>query len=76
MVADFLTRKTTSIDVDRLIAAVRSEDQANSLSNLGVRVIQLDLTDEDTVVESVLSHNSMNPSPAIFMSENNSPIAS
>lgn len=62
--------------MDRLIAAVRSEDQANSLSNLGVRVIQLDLTDEDTVVKSVLSYNSMNPSPTVFLPENNSPIAS
>ncbi|CRL22542.1 NAD(P)-binding domain [Penicillium camemberti] len=59
IVADFLARKTISTDVDRLIAAVRSEDQANSLSNLGVRVIQLDLTDEDTVVKSVLSHNTL-----------------
>ncbi|KAJ5686910.1 hypothetical protein N7536_009529 [Penicillium majusculum] len=76
LVADFLARKTTSIDVDRLIAAVRSEDQANSLSNLGVRVIQLDLTDEDTVVKSVLSYNisivihtasSINPTLALHL---------
>ncbi|CAI7569276.1 unnamed protein product [Penicillium discolor] len=76
LVADFLARKTTSIDVDRLIATVRSEDQANSLSNLGVRVIQLDLTDEDTVVKSVLSYNisivihtasSINPTLALHL---------
>ncbi|CAI7586243.1 unnamed protein product [Penicillium palitans] len=76
IVADFLARKTISTDVDRLIAAVRSEDQANSLSNLGVRVIQLDLTDEDTVVKSVLSHNigivihtasSINPTLALHL---------
>ncbi|OQD60496.1 hypothetical protein PENPOL_c023G10563 [Penicillium polonicum] len=76
ILADFLARKTTSIDVDRLIAAVRSEDQADSLSNLGIRVIQLDLTDEDTVVKTVLSHNisivihtasSINPSLALHL---------
>ncbi|KAJ5195726.1 hypothetical protein N7449_006205 [Penicillium cf. viridicatum] len=53
-----------------------SEDQADSLSNLGVRVIQLDLTDEDTVVKSVLSHNisivihtasSINPTLALHL---------
>ncbi|CAI7655918.1 unnamed protein product [Penicillium glandicola] len=75
IVADFLA-KNISINVDQLIAVVRSEDQAKSLSNLGVHVLQLDLTDEDAVVKSVLLHNinivihtasSINPSPALHL---------
>ena len=55
------------MEKNQLVAVVRSKDQANSLSNLGVRVLQLDLTDEEAVVKSVLRHNSMRPSPIAFL---------
>ena len=43
-----------------IIAAVRSEEQAKSLSKLGINVLQLDLTDENAVLETVVGHDSMN----------------
>ncbi|CAL5871785.1 uncharacterized protein PFLUO_LOCUS6038 [Penicillium psychrofluorescens] len=76
IIADFLASKTTSIGADRLVAAVRSENQANSLSKLGISVLRLDLADEDAVVESVLRHNisivihtasSVNPDLALYL---------
>lgn len=67
IVADFLAKKTASINADRLVAAVRSESQANSLSKLGVRILQLDLLDEEAVVRSVLHYNSMRTSPITFL---------
>lgn len=42
---------------ENIIAAVRSEEQVKSLSKLGITVLQLDLTDESAVVESLLKHN-------------------
>jgi uncharacterized protein YbjT (DUF2867 family) len=41
-----------------VIAAVRSKEQADALSKLGIRVLQLDLSEEYDVTESVLRHNS------------------
>lgn len=59
LVADLLANKDTRVENERIIAAVRSEEQAKALSDLGINVLQLDLTDEKVVVESLLHHNSM-----------------
>lgn len=42
---------------ENIIAAVRSEEQATALSKLEITVLQLDLTNENAVVESILRHN-------------------
>jgi uncharacterized protein YbjT (DUF2867 family) len=42
----------------RITAAVRSDEQAKLLSESGINVVQLDLTDEKAVVESLVKHNS------------------
>ncbi|KAJ5893612.1 hypothetical protein N7495_005303 [Penicillium taxi] len=55
IVADFLARNT--VDAGRLFAAVRTEEQAISLSKLCVHVLQLDLTDKDAVIKSLLAHD-------------------
>lgn len=60
MVADFLTRDSKKIRKDQIIAAVRSEEQAAALKKLGINVLQVDLTDEKAVIESILRYNSMN----------------
>jgi hypothetical protein len=62
MLADFLTRSDSLIEKNNISAAVRSEEQANILSKLGINVLKLDLTDEKAVVEGLLSNNSTKPS--------------
>jgi hypothetical protein len=57
LIADFLNRKDLSIERDQIVAAVRSEEQANLLSNLGIGVLRVDLANEAEVVEGVLRHN-------------------
>jgi saccharopine dehydrogenase-like NADP-dependent oxidoreductase len=42
----------------RITAVVRSDEQAKLLSESGINVLQLDLTDEKAVVESLVKHNS------------------
>lgn len=39
-------------------AAVRSEAQAQALSKLGINVLRLDLSDEESVVESLHAYDS------------------
>ena len=56
--ADFLASSNTLIKKQRIIATVRSEEQAKAVSKLGISVLQLDLTDEEAVVESFLHHES------------------
>ena len=58
IVADFLASNNTLIKREHISAAVRSEEQAKALSKLGINVLQLDLTDEKAVVESLLRHDS------------------
>jgi hypothetical protein len=58
LVADFLASNNTLIEKEHINAAVRSEEQAKALSKLGINVLQLDLTDEKAVVESLLRHDS------------------
>ncbi len=43
---------------ENIIAAVRSQEQANALSKLGVKVLQLDLTNESAMVDSLLGSDS------------------
>ena len=62
MLADFLARSDSLIEKNNISAAVRSEEQANILSKLGINVLKLDLTDEKAVVEGLLSNNSTKPS--------------
>lgn len=54
VVADFLAGKNIRIEKEHICVAVRSKEQAKALSKLGINVLQLDLTDEKTVVESLL----------------------
>jgi uncharacterized protein YbjT (DUF2867 family) len=58
MLADFLARSDSLTEKNNISAAVRSEEQANILSKLGINVLKLDLTDEKAVVEGLLSNNS------------------
>ncbi|KAL9086375.1 MAG: hypothetical protein Q9165_007161 [Trypethelium subeluteriae] len=55
--ADFLISNNALIAKDNISAAVRSEEQAKALSNLGINVLQLDLTDENAVIESLLRYD-------------------
>ncbi|MCJ1432429.1 hypothetical protein MMC27_001785 [Xylographa pallens] len=57
IVADFLANNNNLIRKAHIVAAVRSEEQAKSLSKLGITVLQLDLTDENAVVEALLRYN-------------------
>ncbi|KAH7407104.1 hypothetical protein BKA64DRAFT_571722 [Cadophora sp. MPI-SDFR-AT-0126] len=41
----------------RIIAAVRSDEQGKLLSDAGINVLQLDLTDEKSVVDGLVKHN-------------------
>ncbi|KAI9832678.1 MAG: hypothetical protein M1819_004263 [Sarea resinae] len=76
VVADFLASNSTLIKKEQITAAVRSAEQANALSKSGINVLQLDLTDEKAVVDSVLRHNigiaintasSIDPRPALHL---------
>ncbi|KAJ5587254.1 uncharacterized protein N7459_003019 [Penicillium hispanicum] len=57
LTANFLNGKDPSIEKDQIVAAVRSKEQVNALSKLGIPVLQLDLADEKSVTESILYHN-------------------
>ncbi|KAK9779764.1 putative NAD-dependent epimerase/dehydratase domain-containing protein [Seiridium cardinale] len=56
IVADFLSKDNAALGREHIHAAVRSDDQAKALSALGVNVLRLDLTDEKSVVDNLLSH--------------------
>ncbi|KAJ5167023.1 uncharacterized protein N7482_005804 [Penicillium canariense] len=55
--AHLLAKTNGLIQKDQVIAAVRSKEQADAVSKLGIRVLQLDLSNEKDVTESVLHHN-------------------
>ncbi|KAL2815836.1 hypothetical protein BDW59DRAFT_166649 [Aspergillus cavernicola] len=57
LIADFLSDKNPFISKDQIVAAVRSKEQANALSKLGIPVLQLDLADEKAVIGAILYHN-------------------
>ena len=42
----------------RVIAAVRSDEQAKVLTESGINVLQLDLTNKDAVIAGLLKYNS------------------
>ncbi|MCJ1385555.1 hypothetical protein MMC17_008678 [Xylographa soralifera] len=76
LVAEFLASKSILFKKADIIAAVRSKEQAEALSKLGSRVLQLDLTNEKAVVETLLRHNicivvhtasSINPTLALHL---------
>ncbi|KAF2493074.1 NAD(P)-binding protein [Lophium mytilinum] len=54
VLADFISRTNGLIKAENISAAVRSEDQVQALSKLGVNVIQVDLRNEAAVNEAVL----------------------
>jgi len=58
LVADFLASKNPVLQEARISASVRSAEQAEALSKLGVNVFRLDLSDEHAVTETVLDNNS------------------
>lgn len=58
MLADFISHTNSPIKAANISAAVRSEEQAQSLSKLSVNVIQVDLSDEAAVKEAVLRNES------------------
>jgi saccharopine dehydrogenase-like NADP-dependent oxidoreductase len=58
IIADFLSSSSPVLKRSRITAAVRSDEQAKLLSESGINVLQLDLTDEKAVVESLVKHNS------------------
>ena len=55
IVADFLA--SNKFEKEQVIAAVRSEEQAEAMSELGINVLRPDLSNEKTVVESILRHD-------------------
>ncbi|PMD21477.1 NAD(P)-binding protein [Hyaloscypha hepaticicola] len=57
IIADFLSSSSPVLKRSRITAAVRSDEQAKLLSESGINVLQLDLTDEKAVVESLVKHN-------------------
>ncbi|KAF7557241.1 hypothetical protein G7Z17_g782 [Cylindrodendrum hubeiense] len=54
ILADFITRTTGPFSRANISAAVRSEAQVESLANLGINVVLVDLSDEASVTEVVL----------------------
>ncbi|KAI1378883.1 NAD(P)-binding protein [Hypoxylon crocopeplum] len=56
ILADFISRTTSLIKAVNISAAVRTEEQAKSLSKLGVNVVQVNLKDETAVREAVLGN--------------------
>lgn len=58
VLADLLKDQASSIGRGKLVGAVRSEEQANALAKLGIPVLQLDLTNEKSLAEAILDHDS------------------
>ncbi|KAF2803422.1 NAD(P)-binding protein [Mytilinidion resinicola] len=54
VLASFVTRTSGPINAASISAVVRSEDQVQALSKLGVNVIQVDLSDEMALNEAVV----------------------
>ncbi|KAI2463184.1 NAD(P)-binding protein [Annulohypoxylon bovei var. microspora] len=54
VLAEFISRTSSPIKAANLSAVVRTQEQAQSLSKLGVNVIQVDLSDEAVIIEAVL----------------------
>ncbi len=59
MVAEFLSRTNSPIEKTNISTAVRSEEQVQSLSKLGINVIELDLSDEVAVNKAIIGNESV-----------------
>jgi len=59
ILADFLASSNPLLKKDNISAAVRSQEQADALSKLGISVIRLDLGDEEAVVAAILGNDSL-----------------
>ncbi|KFY33332.1 hypothetical protein V495_08327 [Pseudogymnoascus sp. VKM F-4514 (FW-929)] len=57
LIADFLARTSGPIKAANISTAVRSEEQVQALSNLGINVIKVDLSEEKAVLKAVLDNN-------------------
>ncbi|KAG4412740.1 hypothetical protein IFR04_014137 [Cadophora malorum] len=57
ILADFLASSNPLLKKDNISAAVRSQEQADALSKLGINVIRLDLGDEEAVVAAILGND-------------------
>ncbi|KAF4452958.1 NAD(P)-binding domain [Fusarium austroafricanum] len=57
IIADILSKHSDEIDKSQVFASVRSDEQSKALSNLGIKVLELDLADEQAVINEVSSHS-------------------
>lgn len=58
MVAELLSGSVITVPAATLSTTVRSEAQVQSLSKLGIKVLQIDLSDEASVVDAILHNES------------------
>jgi hypothetical protein len=58
IVADFISRTSGPIKEATISTTVRSDEQVQALSNLGINVIKLDLSDKQAVLDAVLGNES------------------
>jgi uncharacterized protein YbjT (DUF2867 family) len=65
ILADFLASNNPLFEKKNISAAVRSQEQAEALSKLGINVIRLDLGDEEAVIAAILRNDSLQSSQAI-----------
>ncbi|CAH0025986.1 unnamed protein product [Clonostachys rhizophaga] len=56
LLADLLARADSPIKNAKLFAAARSDEQVKSVSKLGINVLQVDLTDEKSVLDAVVKN--------------------
>jgi uncharacterized protein YbjT (DUF2867 family) len=56
-----LLAENAHLPAKSLFAAVRTEEQAQALQPLGIKILKLNLQDEQAVVEAVLQNESMPP---------------
>jgi saccharopine dehydrogenase-like NADP-dependent oxidoreductase len=56
-VADFRAGVVPTLKDGKIIAAVRSEEQAAAFSDSGVTVIRLDLADGEAVKQAIIENN-------------------
>ena len=57
IISDLLCNHGSLIRKENIITPVRSQEQANALSKLGVKVVRIDLSDEKDVVDTISQNN-------------------
>ncbi|KAH7386207.1 hypothetical protein BKA64DRAFT_136350 [Cadophora sp. MPI-SDFR-AT-0126] len=57
ILTDFLASNNPLLKKENISAAVRSQEQADALSNLGINVIRLDLSNEEAVIAAILRND-------------------